>query len=465
MKPLIFVAMPFGKKQDLLRRFEIDFDRIYEAGIKPAVERFDVECIRADEERTGGVIHLPMYERLLLAEIAVVDVTLSNPNVFYELGVRHAARPRSTIILASGDGPLPFDIAMIRAVPYKLTEGRLEDEDAKALADALAERLEYILNDLEAIDDSPLFQMIPQLTEQSLPHEITDAFRDRAREMDAVRRVLDAAKRLPRDEALAKVKEIESSQGQFTRQNAGLLLDIFLAYRDIEAFDEMVAFADKAPDWLKQSAQLLAEQQAFALNRRYEKSKDKDPADRKRAETILRTIIKDQGPSPETSGLLGRVYKSQYKEALAAGERVRANGFLNQAIDQYRSGFTADPRDYYPGINLVTLLASKGTADALDEFKRTVPAVSFALSRLGAIKSNDYWQVATVFELAVLGSDAENAMRALEIMETLDVPRWYFVTTRDNLEMLRAVSDEFLDKALLDEVAQELSRKIDSMAA
>ncbi len=459
MKPLVFIAMPFGEKFDPTQRYKINFDDIYERGIKPALERFDVESIRADEERTGGVIHLPMYERLLLAEIAIVDVTLSNPNVFYELGIRHAARPRSTIILAANEGPLPFDIAMIRAVPYKLREGKLEDEDAKELADALARRLGDTLHDVEALSDSPLFEMIPNLKEQSLPHEITDTFRDRARAFDAIRQEIDAARRLKdRAAAAAELQRIVGGLGELTQTNAEPFLEVFLAYRDIEDFDAMIAFADDAPAWLRSSVQMLSEQLAFALNRRFEKAKD--PADRKRAEEIVTAIIAEKGPSPEASSLLGRIYKSQYKDALSAGERLRAMGFLNQAIDQYRAGFVADPRDYYPGINLVTLLAAKGTPEAFEEWRRTVPLVSFALSRLGALKSRDYWQVATVFELAVSGKDAETAMRALEIMATLDVPDWYFKTTRDNLKLLQNVPDEVVDKALLAEMIAELERKV-----
>ncbi len=463
MKPLVFVAMPFGEKDDPSRRYKINFDDIYDRGIRPAVERFDVECIRADEERSGGVIHLPMYERLLLAEIAIVDVTLSNPNVFYELGIRHAARPRSTIILAANEGPLPFDIAMIRAVPYKLTEGRLEDEDAKEMAESLARRLGDTLRDVEAKSDSPLFEMIPNLKEQALPHEITDTFRDRARAFDEMRRQIDAARRIKDPaEAAGKLEEITKSLGELTQANAELFLDVFLAYRDIKDYDAMIRFAEDAPAWLRSSMQMLSEQHAFALNRRFETKKD--PADRKRAEEILTAIIAEKGPSPETSSLLGRIYKSQYQEALDAGERVRANGFLNQAIEQYRAGFVADPRDYYPGINLVTLLVAKGTSEAFDEWKRTVPLVAFALSRLGALKSRDYWQVATVFELAVAGKDVDTATRALEIMETLDVPAWHFETTRKNLKILENAPDDVVDKPLLAEMLAELDRKIASGA-
>src|SRR5947208_13155732 len=46
-----------------------------------------------------SIIHKPMFERLVLCEYAVADLTTANANVFYELGVRHAIRPRSTVLL------------------------------------------------------------------------------------------------------------------------------------------------------------------------------------------------------------------------------------------------------------------------------------------------------------------------------------------------------------------------------
>lgn len=50
--------------------------------------------VRADEEKLGGIIHKAMFERLLLCAFAVADLTTSNPNVMYELEIRHAALPR-----------------------------------------------------------------------------------------------------------------------------------------------------------------------------------------------------------------------------------------------------------------------------------------------------------------------------------------------------------------------------------
>ena len=96
--PLCFVLMPFGKKMDAAARVT-NFDYVYAKIIASAVERSGLEPIRADEEKIGGTIHKPMFERLMLCHYAVADITGANPNVFYELGIRHAMRPRSTVIL------------------------------------------------------------------------------------------------------------------------------------------------------------------------------------------------------------------------------------------------------------------------------------------------------------------------------------------------------------------------------
>ena len=94
-QPLCFVIMPFGEKPDPAGGPDIDFNRVYKEALEPAIEAAGMDPIRADEERTGGIIHKPMFERLLLCDYAVADLTTANANVFYELGVRHTARSSS----------------------------------------------------------------------------------------------------------------------------------------------------------------------------------------------------------------------------------------------------------------------------------------------------------------------------------------------------------------------------------
>ncbi|HTL10174.1 MAG TPA: hypothetical protein VL307_17990, partial [Chitinophagaceae bacterium] len=85
MKPLCFVIMPFGTKPDAQGKL-INFNDIFKGLIQPAIEAAGMEAIRADEETVNGIIHKPMYERLILCDYAVADLTTANANVFYELG-------------------------------------------------------------------------------------------------------------------------------------------------------------------------------------------------------------------------------------------------------------------------------------------------------------------------------------------------------------------------------------------
>lgn len=131
--------MPFGQKPSPSGRL-IDFDAVYQELIAPAIAAAKLEPLRADEEMTGRIIHKPMFERLILCEYAVADLTTANANVFYELGLRHAVRPSSTILLFAKDASqLPFDVAPLRALPYALSpDGK--PANSKADKTALADR-------------------------------------------------------------------------------------------------------------------------------------------------------------------------------------------------------------------------------------------------------------------------------------------------------------------------------------
>src|SRR5437870_4736315 len=85
--PLCFVLMPFGTKATQ-GGGSIDFDKIYRDAIAPAIQDADLVPIRADEERTGGIIHKPMFERLLLGEWRPPALAQEKTDVFRE-HVRH----------------------------------------------------------------------------------------------------------------------------------------------------------------------------------------------------------------------------------------------------------------------------------------------------------------------------------------------------------------------------------------
>ena len=98
-----------------------------------------------------------------------------------------------------------------------------------------------------------------------------------------------------------------------------------------------------------------------------------------RAERVLSELLERRGPSSETCGILGRVYKDRWEAALERGERWLARGLLDKAIEAYLRGFEADWRDAYPGVNAVTLMELREPPDPRRE--RLLPVVAYAVER------------------------------------------------------------------------------------
>jgi len=452
LRAICFVDMPFGKKPDLASGVTVDFDQIYETGIKPAIEAAGLEPVRGDQERTGGIIHVPMFGRLLLSDFVIADLTLSNPNVFYELGIRHTARPFTTVPVFAAIHPIPFDVALVRAIPYTLVDGKLADEGAAALKAALGTRLDEAIRGA-ATQDSPIYQLIPSFPQVQLPHEITEIFQDQVRHSDEFRKLLaDARAKASDKERTAALREIRDSLGDLRATQSTALVDLMLSFRDVSAWDDMVKLTEQFPDGLKSNV-LVRQQRALALNRRNQ------PGDREEAQAILEKLVKEKGADPETLGILGRLHKDRYAELNKAGD-LMASAALDDAIEAYTKGFESDPRDYYPGVNAVNLLVQKGDAEALKEADRLVPMVSFAVARRGGASSSDYWDLATVLELSSIGGDWTLATRVLPKVLAAGKASWMIETTMKNLNLLKAARErEGQAPAQLDQMLGYLQKR------
>jgi len=439
---LCFVLMPFGKKPDV-SGVMIDFDAVYKELIAPAIEEAGLESIRADEEVTGGIIHKPMFERLILCEYAVADLTSANANVFYELGLRHAVRPWSTVLLFAEGGRLPFDVAPLRAIPYRLTpEGK--PADVATTKAALVERLveTHKVAHENPTADSPIFQLVEGFPNVS--SDKTDVFRKQVQYSAEVKSRLEEARRKGVDD----IRAIEKELGDIKDQESGVVIDLFLSYRSVNAWDDMIALIDKMSHPLAATV-LVQEQLALALNRAGQGEK---------AEKILTDLIGRRGPSGETYGILGRVYKDRWEAALKNGKQFLARGFLDKAIEAYLQGFESDWRDAYPGINAVTLMELKEPPDPRRE--RLIPVVAYGVERRIASGKPDYWDYATRLELAVLAKDEKKAKDTLgDALANVREP-WEPETTARNLQLIREARERRQEGfPWANEIEEELEHK------
>jgi hypothetical protein len=149
----------------------------------------------------------------------------------------------------------------------------------------------------------------------------------------------------------------------------------------------------------------------------------------------LLALIEQRGPSSETYGILGRVYKDRWEAAAKAGDSMLARGLLDKAIGAYLKGFEADWRDAYPGVNAVTLMELKEPPDP--RRAALVPVVRYAVERRIAAGKPDYWDHATLLELAVLGRDEPGAAAALAYALASVREPWEPETTARNLRLIR----------------------------
>jgi O-acetyl-ADP-ribose deacetylase (regulator of RNase III) len=166
MRQTCFVIMPYGTRPDLDGK-EVNFDRVYEQMIKPAVTEADLDCVRCDDIAQPGWIHERMLRHILQDRVAIVDTSTLNANVFYELGVRHALCRSVTVLIHRKGTTWPFNIAGLSSIEYRTTPAGLQDGKTDIGT--------FIANALNAPDstDSLVYSAIPDLRVQRTPKRVT----------------------------------------------------------------------------------------------------------------------------------------------------------------------------------------------------------------------------------------------------------------------------------------------------
>src|SRR5215475_7531908 len=156
-----FVVMGFGKKTDFETGRVLDLDQSYINLIKPAVEAAGLRCIRADEIVHSGLIDVPMYEQLLNADVVVADLSTSNKNAFYELGVRHALRPYTTVVIAEdGIKAFPFDVNHVVVRQYHHLGEDIGYGEVQRFGQELTKAIREIMEKEPRANDSPVYTFL-----------------------------------------------------------------------------------------------------------------------------------------------------------------------------------------------------------------------------------------------------------------------------------------------------------------
>jgi tetratricopeptide (TPR) repeat protein len=427
-----FVAMPFGVKEG------IDFNRVYVDYIKPGLEVAGFEVFRADEELRAGEIRKDMFQELLLADLVVVDLSSDNPNVWYELGVRHALRQRGVVLIGARQGRLPFDVVTDRVLRYSLKDGAIDPESLPADIEKLKRCVRETINAWHGWKVSPVYQLLPNLEEPEWKKEL---------------HVAGAAEFWERYENWCSLVEIAR------RRNLP---------------GDILVLAEETPTWvLRLEARYMAGRALMKLKQfrlaleQFEAALAIDPTDlasrqqkgillgrlgkHAAAREWVLDIVKDHPKDAESWSLLGRIEKeewiSRWRRHGPTPQQMRERAvdeeaILSEAIAPYQAAFLTDYRHFYSGINAVALrhiLSHLGLPDAsLLSRDDLEGGVRFAC--LSEIESNpkNYWARATLADLEVFVSDARVVVRAYRQAVAAADDDWFALeSSRQQLCLLR----------------------------
>jgi hypothetical protein len=167
-----FVVMGFGVKTDYTTGRKLDLNKSYQYLIKPVLEKKGWECIRADEIPNTGMIDLQMYLELLQADVVIADLSTTNANAVYELGIRHALRPFTTIVIAEDKLVYPFDLNHIAITKYTHLGDSIDYGEAERFHSVLDELLDAAANHTPPPSDSPVYTFISNLIPPKIQSQI-----------------------------------------------------------------------------------------------------------------------------------------------------------------------------------------------------------------------------------------------------------------------------------------------------
>lgn len=436
--PSCFVIMGYGKKTDFKQNKSFDLDKTYRNIIKPAAEAAGYACERADEIQHAGIIDVPMYERLLMADLVIADVSTANVNAFFELGVRYALRPKTTIVIAEKNFEIGFDMGHVVIRRYDHLGPGIDYEEVERLKAELTKACRELPQTKQI--DSPVYTFLTNLVAPSrggLETAATFAGAAERERQDRTRAAL--AQATTKDEraaleqpfaALMKTARDARARGDFRTMR-----DVLRGVRAVQG--------DKVDPNV---VQLLA----------WATYMSKDPA----AKTALlesRAILSQLDPQisndPETLGLWGEIHKRLYEmKGLSGRDNIEA---LTAAISAHQRGFYLK-NDYSNGINFAFLLdcraAELGGEDAVADrvqarhvrervvgICRRVLAEGIRGETENKKSEEEYWVRATLVEaLFGLGKAAQSEVEFAIAKEAAPEP-WMINTTEEQLAKLRAL--------------------------
>jgi tetratricopeptide (TPR) repeat protein len=414
-RPVCFMVMPFNSKP-VPDHGEIDFNALWDHAFAPLLREIGYEPIRADED-LGSSILADMLIRLTASDLVVADLSLANANVYYEIGIRHAARRPGCVLIAPDWATPPFDVQQIRHLTYPSPVGGLSDDGISAIHQALREPLRRA-----AVAESPVYQLVPGYPgdlpqTDSLKFQEFVGYLTEFQARVGVIRAAPVAKQGPLAEQLLRDYPLSEPQ------SPAVILELVGSARDYLDFAAVLDLVARLPADLSRLP-VVIEQEALALGK-----SGRNPE----AVAKLKQLIGLTGPNPERLGLLGGRYKDMWREAIRDGQNADARRYLSQAISSYSDGMWLDLNEYYCSSNLPRLLRSRDDPGDGDLAREAADVTRHACQRAQCVGKHDEWLESTLLGAAFDAGDADQAEFLLSQIIEQGPSRWKLDSTLSDL--------------------------------
>lgn len=414
-RPVCFVVMGFGRKTDFESGRTLDLDATYEAIIQPAATEAGYRCIRANEILHSGVIDVKMYEMLLRSELVIADISTGNVNAVYELGVRHALRPFSTIIMTEDKGKLHFDLDHTNTFKYEHLGTDIGNREAKRATTELRALISAVREEGDRRQpDSPVYTYIPYLNRPQLGDREYENLLEQTEEINQkFSDLVDAG------EAAARASNHLQAKDFFTKAHAMNPGDSYLVQQIA-----LHTYKSKSPSTLAALTDALS---------------------------IINALNPEESNDPETLGICGAINKNLW---LNTSDLT----YLSRAIFLYEKGFLIR-RDYYNGENAAAcyLMRSPHQATAHESMYDMMSAKKIQANVLATLekivasedfsqRSDRLWIFASLAHTSYALGNNDNGERYEAEFYALDPAEWQIATFQSGKDTMLSLLENDADQ-------------------
>jgi hypothetical protein len=317
-----FVIIGYEKKTSYANGKQrlLDLDQTFTILIKPVFDALGIDCYRAIDKNLTGSIDKLMLEEIKEADIALVDLSTLNANVMWELGVRHALKPRYTIMICEKEqmSSIPFDVKSFVIHEYVHSEQGIPYTEVERFRKHLTKIVEGVLKQDPPGIDSPVHTFLADASSSG----IKTLKADTAMKKPSFATVMKDAENCKNEKRYGDALELLAEAKEFALANMSLKDNLSL----IICRQALNTYKLEKPNKLE----------AFV-----------------KAKAILDELKPDTSQDTEVLGLSGAISKRLF-------ELTGDSAYLDSASNYYEKGFHLK-QDYYNGINAAFMLYKKAS--------------------------------------------------------------------------------------------------------